>query len=152
MGLPAVRHPSPSGSTQPAPEGLRFPVIWAETGQVGTLLIPLEAWRGLAYSYQAAGAPFDENPTHSWIYVWQGHYFEPYLRIEPHYPSIIGSLAWTVWWAWLPSMYAAVIFHAVTTADTTPMTGSQFLAVFIPMMCLLCGLVHYVRWLGRRPK
>ena len=131
---------------------LRFPVAWAETGEFGTLVMAAEAWRGLAYHYQAAGAPEGEPSTYRWWYRWDGRCFLPYSRIDPHHPSIIGSLAWTVWWAWLPSMYAAVIIHAATTASTTPITDSQFLAAFIVSMCLFWCLVHWVRWLGRRPK
>ena len=134
------------------PDSLSFPVAWAETGQLGRLLIPLNDWRGLAYAYQAAGAPEGEVSSGVWLYTWNGRFFEPHMRVEPHRPTIWGSLAWTVWWAWVPSMYAAVIFHAATTAGTTPITDSQFLAAFIVSMCVCSGTVHSLRWLGRRPK
>jgi hypothetical protein len=86
------------------------------------------------------------------MYVWNGRFFEPHVRVETHRPTILGSLAWTVWWAWVPSLYAAVMFHAVTTAGTAPINESQFVAAFIPAMCLFWCFVHWLRWLGRRPK
>jgi hypothetical protein len=131
---------------------LSFPIAWAETGRFGTLLIPSEDWRGRAYAYHAAGAPDGAASTHTWVYVWNGSFFEPHMRIDPHRPTVWGSLARTAWWAWLPSVFAAVIFHAFTTAGTKPITDSQFLTMFVPTMCLFWALVHRVRWLGRRPK
>lgn len=150
--LPDVRQRTARrGAEPPGRDWLRFPVVWA-TGEFGTLLIPSDDWRGLAYAYQAAGAPYGEPSRHVWLYTWNGRYFEPHIRVEPHHPTIWGSLIWSAWWSWLPSMYAAVIFHAVTTAGTTPITDSQFLVAFIVSMCVCWAFVHWLRWLGRTQK
>ena len=123
---------------------LRFPIVWAETGQLGTLLLRPEEWQGLAYSYYAAGAPDGEPSSNTWVYAWNGRFFEPRTRIEPHQPTVVGSLAWSVWWAWLPSAYVAVIVHALTVG-TAPITDGQFLAVFLPAMCGFWAFAHWVR-------
>ena len=131
------------------PDSLRFPVAWAETGRAWDALHPVSDWRGLAYAYQAAGAPNGEVRGDVWLYTWNGRFFEPHMRIEPIALRCWGSLGWTVWWAWVPSMYAAVFFHAATTAGTTPITDSQFLATFIVSMCVCWGAsTGCVGWVG----
>jgi hypothetical protein len=99
--LPDLRHrEGDTHATDSDPDSpcVRFPVAWAETGQFGVLVVSPQAWRGLAYSYQAAGAPEGEPSRFQWWYRWDGRCFVPYARIEPrkpHHPTVWGSLAWS---------------------------------------------------------
>ena len=118
--------------------------------RVWTSLYPSKEWRGLAYAYQAAGAPEGDLSRRVWLYTWNGRFFS-HTCGSSRTTRRSGQLAWSVWWAWLPSMYAAAIVPALPQG-TAPISDSQFLSVFFPTMCLFWAFVHWMRWLGRRPK
>jgi hypothetical protein len=107
--LPEVRHHGGDTDTSERDDWLHFPIAWAETGQYGTLLVSPQAWRGLAYRYQAAGAPDGAPSTYTWWYSWSGHCFVPHSRLDPPQPPTPPSASGSFWinfaWAWIPAMF-----------------------------------------------
>jgi hypothetical protein len=134
---------------------LRFPIAWAETGQYGTLLVSPQAWRGLAYHYQAAGAPEGAPSRSRWWYSWSGTCFVPHSRIDPprrHHPTIWGSLAWSFWWAWYPSIFIGWGLTALFVGPDGANQGSTSVPAMVLAVVGFWGCVHWLRWLRRSPR
>jgi len=156
--LPDLRHPggdTHATDSDPDSRCVSFPVAWAETGQFGTLLVSPQAWRGLVYSYQAAGAPEGEPSTFEWWYRWDGRCFVPYARIEPrkpHHPTVWGSLAWSAWWAWFPSILIGWGLTALFVGPSGANAGDTSVPAMVLSVIGIWALVHWLRWLRRTPK
>lgn len=91
---------------------------------------------------------YDERQR-AYVYRRNGTAAQPQRE---HHPTIVGSLAWSIWWSWYPSIFIGWALTALLVGPNAANAGDTSVPAILLAIVGWCGLVHWLRWLGRSPK
>jgi hypothetical protein len=96
------------------------------------------------------GNVYEYDPGHR-AYVYRRNR-SAYQPPREHRPTVWGSLAWSVWWSWYPSIFIGWGLTALLVGTGGANAGDTSIPAIVLVVGAFWGVAHWLRWLRRSPK